>query len=337
MSLLWYSDLSSSLLIMSRLSIIKKSLLSEEVNRMILSKPLQYIFSTVIVGLLMMFLTLIVGLSSHLTDVSSGLTDKLGMYFYLSSDISTDTMNTKVVGLLKELEDANIKAQYLSQEDAVGTLEKKLPDIVKRFRDYNIDADLPSTLYVTIPNEQAHTTLINILPRYADIIENVEDINSASSVKTQEQRVLKALDFAYFLKGASIVLIIIFSMVMIGVVLLVLFFKLKQFEDIIALKKMLWATPSQMRNPFIVFIGLVIGGWFVTSLILTLLVGIGSIWRDQSLVYFSQLLGVEGMNTGIRGLLLWGYLSVLALVFIIAAIIWFIASVMIEHKIRQAH
>ncbi len=304
---------------------------------MILSKPLQYIFSTVIVGLLMMFLTLIVGLSSHLTDVSSGLTDKLGMYFYLSSDISTDTMNTKVVGLLKELEDANIKAQYLSQEDAVGTLEKKLPDIVKRFRDYNIDADLPSTLYVTIPNEQAHTTLINILPRYADIIENVEDINSASSVKTQEQRVLKALDFAYFLKGASVVLIIIFSMVMIGVVLLVLFFKLKQFEDIIALKKMLWATPSQMRNPFIVFIGLVIGGWFVTSLILTLLVGIGSIWRDQSLVYFSQLLGVEGMNTGIRGLLLWGYLSVLALVFIIAAIIWFIASVMIEHKIRQAH
>lgn len=337
MSLLWYSDLSPSLLIMSRLSIIKKSLLSEEVNRMILSKPLQYIFSTVIVGLLMMFLTLIVGLSSHLTDVSSGLTDKLGMYFYLSSDISTDIMNTKVVGLLKELEDANIKAQYLSQEDAVGTLEKKLPDIVKRFRDYNIDADLPSTLYVTIPNEQAHTTLINILPRYADIIENVEDINSASSVKTQEQRVLKALDFAYFLKGASVVLIIIFSMVMIGVVLLVLFFKLKQFEDIIALKKMLWATPSQMRNPFIVFIGLVIGGWFVTSLILTLLVGIGSIWRDQSLVYFSQLLGVEGMNTGIRGLLLWGYLSVLALVFIIAAIIWFIASVMIEHKIRQAH
>ena len=304
---------------------------------MILSKPLQYIFSTIIVGLLMMFLTLIVGLSSHLTDVSSWLTNKLGMYFYISSDIPNDTLNTKVVWLLKELEDANIKAQYLSQEDAVGTLEKKLPDIVKRFKDYNIDANLPSTLYVTIPNEEAHTTLINILPRYADIIDNVDDINAASSVKTQEQRVLKALDFAYFLKWTSVVLIVIFSLVMIGVVLLVLFFKLKQFEDIISLKKILGATPSQMRNPFIIFIGLVIWGWFITSLIFTILVGIGSIWRDQSLVYFSQLLWVEGMSTGIRWLLLGWYLSVIALVFVIAAIIWIIASLMIEHKIRQAH
>ena len=304
---------------------------------MILSKPLQYIFSTIIVGLLMMFLTLIVGLSSHLTDVSSGLTNKLGMYFYISSDIPSDTLNTKVVWLLKELEDAHIKAQYLSQEDAVGTLEKKLPDIVKRFKDYNIDANLPSTLYVTIPNEEAHTTLINILPRYADIIDNVDDINAASSVKTQEQRVLKALDFAYFLKWTSVVLIVIFSLVMIGVVLLVLFFKLKQFEDIISLKKILGATPSQMRNPFIIFIGLVIWGWFITSLIFTILVGIGSIWRDQSLVYFSQLLWVEGMSTGIRWLLLGWYLSVIALVFVIAAIIWIIASLMIEHKIRQAH
>lgn len=322
---------------MSRLSIIKKSLLSEEVNRMILSKPLQYFFSTIIVGLLMMFLTLIVGLSSHLTDVSSGLTDKLGMYFYISSDVPSETLNTKIVGLLKELEDSNIKAQYLSQEDAVGSLEKKLPDIVKKFKDYNIDANLPSTLYVTIPNEQVHTKLVTILPRYADIIENVSDINATSSVKTQEQRVLKALDFAYFLKWTSVVLIVIFSLVMIGVVLLVLFFKLKQFEDVISLKKILWATPSQMRNPFIIFIGLVIWGWFITSLIFTILVGIGSIWRDQSLVYFSQLLWVEGMSTGIRWLLLGWYLSVIALVFVIAAIIWIIASLMIEHKIRQAH
>lgn len=304
---------------------------------MILSKPLQYFFSTIIVGLLMMFLTLIVGLSSHLTDVSSWLTNKLGMYFYISSDVPSETLNTKVVWLLKELEDANIKAQYLSQEDAVGSLEKKLPDIVKKFKDYNIDANLPSTLYITIPNEQAHSTLVTILPRYADIIENVSDINATSSVKTQEQRVLKALDFAYFLKWTSIVLIVIFSLVMIGVVLLVLFFKLKQFEDIISLKKILGATPSQMRNPFIIFIGLVIWGWFITSLIFTILVGIGSIWRDQSLVYFSQLLWVEGMSTGIRWLLLWWYLSVIALVFVIAAIIWIIASLMIEHKIRQAH
>ena len=322
---------------MSRISIIKKSLLSEEVYRMILSRPFQYIFSTIIIGLLMMFLTLIVGLSSHLTDVSSGLTNKLGMYFYISATAPTDTINTKVVTLLQELENANIDAQYLSKEDAVWSLEKKLPDIVKSFRDYNIDSNLPATLYVTVRNEQAHKDLETILPRYADIIANTKDVAPNSSVKTQEQRVMRALDFAYFLRWASIVLIAIFSIVMIGVVLLLLFFKLKQFEDIISLKKMLWATEAQMRNPFLMFIWLVIAGGYILSLVFTLLVGIGSIGSDQSLIYFSQLLWVESMQTGIRWLLLGGYLSVLVLVFAVAAIVWVVASIMIEHKIRQVN
>ena len=322
---------------MSRISIIKKTLLSEEVHRMVVSRPFQYVFSTIIIGLLMMFLTLIVWLSSHLTDVSSWLTDKLGMYFYISSSAPSDTVNTKVVALLKDLEIAKIDAKYMSKEDAAWSLEKKLPDVVKRFKDYNIDSDLPATLYVTLHTEQAHKALETILPRYADIIENVNDVAPSSSIKTQEQRVMRALDFAYFLKWASIVLIGIFSLVMIWVVLLVLFFKLKQFEDIIALKKMLWATHSQMRNPFLVFIWLVIWGWFILSLVFTLLVGIGSLWSDQSLIYFSQLLWVESMQTGIRWLLLWWYLSVLLLVFIVAAVIRFISSIMIEHKIKQVN
>lgn len=322
---------------MSRLSIIKKSFLSEEVHRMISSKPLQYLFSTIIIGLLMMFLTLIVGLASHLGDVSSGLTHKLGMYFYISSTASPDMVNTKMVTLLKELESAGIHAEYMSQQDAIGTLEKKLPAIVQRFKDYNIDSNLPSTLYITVPNEKAHEQLTTILPRYADIIENVNDVAPSSSIKNQEQRVMRALDFAYFLRWASIVLIVIFSIVMIAVVLLLLFFKLKQFEDVIALKKILGATNAQMRNPFLVFIGLVIWWGYILSLLLTILIGIGSIWRDQSLIYFSQLLWVDGMQTGIWWLLLGWYLTVLALVFIIAAVIWFSSSLMIEHKIRQAN
>ncbi len=208
---------------MSRISIIKKSLLSEEVTRMVMSRPLQYMFSTVIVWLLMMFLALIVWLSSHLSDVSSGLTGKLGMYFYISSSAPVDTVNTKMIALLKQLEDKHINAKYTSKWDAADTLEKKLPEIVKKFKDYNINADLQSTLYVTIKDEEAHAALATILPAYADILENVNDISTGSSVKTQEQRVLRALDFAYFLRGASIVLILIFSLVLLSAILLLLF------------------------------------------------------------------------------------------------------------------
>ena len=282
-----------------------------------------------------MFLTLIVWLSSHLSDVSSWLTEKLGMYFYISSTASTDLVNTKVVSLLQDLKNVKIEASYLSKQEAVSSLQKKLPDIVKSFKDYNIDSNLPATLYITVRSEKARKSLETILPRYADIIENVKDVAPGSSIKTQEQRVMRALDFAYFLRWASIVLIIVFSLVMIAVVLLLLFFKLKQFEDVVTLKKMLGASDAQMRNPFLIFIWSVIGSGYILSLIFTILIGIGSIGSDESLIYFSQLLGVESMQTGIRWLLLGGYLSVLLLVFVVAAIVWFLSSLMIEHNIKK--
>lgn len=320
---------------MSRLSIIKKSLLSEEVHRLITYKPIQYIASTVIVWLLMLFLTLIIGLSSHLSDVSTGLTNKLWMYFYISSWQTGDTTNAQVVTLLKELENAGISAEYLSQDDAVSALEKKLPDIVQKFKDYNINAQLPSTLYVTVHNESQHEQLTQILPRYSTIIENIGDLWDSTSIRAQEQRVMKALDFSYFLKWASIALIIIFSLVMIAVVVLLVYFKLKQFEDILALKKILWATGAQMRNPFLIFVWLVLVGWFVVSLILSIVIALASTGRDQSLVYFSQLLWLEGIQTGIRWLLFNGYGAVLAIVFVLGAVIRFTSSILIELKIKR--
>ena len=282
-----------------------------------------------------MFLTLIIGLSGHLSDVSSGLTNKLWMYFYISQNQTWDNVNAKIVDLLKKLEDEKISAQYLSQADAQAALEKKLPDIVKKFKDYNINADLPSTLYITIHNEAQHQKLTQILPQYSDIIDNIDDIGDGTSIRDQEKRVMRALDFSYFLKGASLTLIIIFSLIVISVVILLLYFKLKQFEDIISLKKILWATPAQVRNPFLILVWLVLAWWFITSLILTLLIALFTTGKDQSLVYFSQLLGLEGVQTGIRWLLFNGYGAVLLVIFFLTAMVWFISSVLIELKIRK--
>lgn len=304
---------------------------------MIVAKPLQYIFATVVVWLLMLFLTLLVGLGSHLSDVSSGLTDKLGMYFYISQDIDPLQANTKVLSLMKELEDAHVPAQYISQDQAESFLSKKLPYIVKKFQEYNIDAKLPATLFVTVKSESIYESLQTILPRYADIIQNNNDLNKQETIKWQELRVIKALDFAYFLRWASLVLIFIFTLVMVGVILLVLMLKLKQFSNIIELKKLLWSDYAQMRSPFLLFVGSLLWLGYLLSLILTILIGVGSLWSDQSLVYFSQLLWVDGMQTGIWWLLLWWYWAVLLLVLAVAAFIMIISSLVIEHKIRTAN
>lgn len=257
------------------------------------------------------------------------------MYFYISQNQTGDTVNTQIVNLMRELETANIDAEYLSQSDAIAALEKKLPDIVQKFRDYNINAQLPSTLYVNIHNESQHQQLTQILPKYSDIIENIGDLGDSTSIRAQEQRIMRALDFSYFLKWVSLALIIVFSIVMIAVVLLLLYFKMKQFEDIISLKKILWATSAQIRNPFLVFIGLVLLGWFAISLILTICIAIISTGRDQSLIYFSQLLWVEHIQTGIRWLLFNGYGALIAIVFVVGTLIWLISSAMIELKIKR--
>jgi cell division protein FtsX len=176
------------------------------------------------------------------------------MYFYINQEIDPQISNTKVLTLLKELEQSNVTAQYISQDQAQSFLAKRLPNIVKKFQEYNINNTLPATLFVTVRSDADYTSLQNIIPRYADLISNANEVGTDNTIKSQEQRVIKALDFSYFLQGSSIILIVIFSLVMMGVVLLLLLLKLRQFSDIITLKKLLGADYSQIRKPFLLFV-----------------------------------------------------------------------------------
>lgn len=274
-------------------------------------------------------------MSSHLGSVSNALSEKLGMYFYVNQAVTWDVRNTQLVQLMTELEDANIYAEYLSQSDATTALQRRLPDIVEQFQDYGIEIDLPSTLYITIKNEQQHNQLISILPKYSEIITNLDDLGDASSVRSQEQRIMKAIDFSTFLQGMSVLLIAVFGVVMVAAIVLLLYFKLEEFDDVFALQKILWASYNQMRNPFIVFSGLVLLGGFVVSFVLTLLVALMNTWKTQSFVYFAQLLWLENLKTGIWGLLFGGYGLVLLMVLGIALVSRVLISLMIDRRVKH--
>lgn len=188
-----------------------------------------------------MFLTLLIGLGSHLTDVSRGLTDKLGMYFYVTQTGDQAAVQQKVLALTKELENASIKADYISADQASSFLAKRLPDIIQKFQDYNINNPLPATLFVVIRRESDYQSLQTIMPRYADIIDNANDISSLDSLKIQEQRVVRALDFAQFLQGASYALIVFFALLTIAIIVFIVSLKLHQFHELLSLKKLLGA------------------------------------------------------------------------------------------------
>lgn len=317
-----------------RLSIIKKSLLREEVSRMIISRPLQTLVGAIVSWFLLMFLTLLIGLGSHLTDVSRGLTDKLGMYFYVTQTGDQAAVQQKVLALTKELENASIKADYISADQASSFLAKRLPDIIQKFQDYNINNPLPATLFVVIRRESDYQSLQTIMPRYADIIDNANDISSLDSLKIQEQRVVRALDFAQFLQGASYALIVFFALLTIAIIVFIVSLKLHQFHELLSLKKLLGAWLKQMTQPFIVFVALMMGLAYILSLALTVIVWLVSMTMDNSLVYFSQLLGL-GTDTGIWSIIFGGYWAVLLIVLIVVAVIMLLSSMLVHAKIRR--
>ncbi len=122
------------------------------------------------------------------------------MYFYVTQEGDQVAVQQKVLTLTKELEQASIKVDYISADQAASFLSKRLPTIIQKFQDYNINNPLPATLFVVIRREADYQSLQTIMPRYADIIDNATDISSTSSLKLQEQRVVRALDFAAFLQ-----------------------------------------------------------------------------------------------------------------------------------------
>lgn len=318
----------------TRLSIIKKSLLREEVMRMIVSRPWQTLIAAVMGWFLLMFLTLLIGLGSHLTDVSTWLKDKLGMYFYITQQGDQAAVQQKVLALTKELEQVSIKADYISADQAAAFLAKRLPTIIQKFQDYNINNPLPATLFVVVRRDADYQALQTIMPRYADIIDNAADVASTSSLKLQEQRVIRALDFAQFLQWASYALIVLFALLTIGVIIFVISLKLQQFHELLSLKKLLGATITQMTKPFIVFIGIIMAIAYWLSLLLTVIVGLVSMAMDNSLIYFSQLLGLD-TQTGIWAILFGGYWVVLLIVLIVVAVVMVLSSLLVHLKIKR--
>lgn len=281
-----------------------------------------------------MFLTLLIGLGSHLTDVSRWLTDKLGMYFYVTQTGDQALVQQKVLSLTKELENASIKADYISADQAASFLAKRLPHIIQKFQDYNIDNPLPATLFVVVRRENDYQSLQEIMPRYADIIDNASDVSSLNSLKVQEQRVVRALDFAYFLQWSSYALIVFFALLTIAIVVFIVSLKLHQFHELLSLKKLLGASLKQMTQPFIAFVALMMGLAYLLSLALTMIVWLVSMTMDNSLVYFSQLLGLE-TQAGVWSIIFGGYRAVLLIVLIVVAVIIFFSSFLVHAKIRR--
>ena len=162
-------------------------------------------------------------------------------------------------------------------------MEKRLPELTWSLEKFWIANPLPATLYVTFSDQSQYNILRTVMLDNKNIIQNVQDLNQIENLKEQEARILNVIKLSNFVQILSGSLIVVIAAVILSFAIFFLRTIFTTFWNDIEVKKLLWATKSQIIMPFLSLIFYAIIGWFLISLLLTLV----SLWIFD--YYMAQL------------------------------------------------
>lgn len=207
---------------------------------------------SIFIGFLLFLLNIFLGISLYTHTFTGELKDRLGMYFYIKElpDQETETYK-RVISLKDELEAQGLKVMFSSKDDALNFLQKKIPDVVNNFAKFGIDNPLPSTLYVMFDSDRKYESLKTIIIKNKDIILNTKDLDSWSTLKQQENRVLTIINLSNFIAWFAYVIIAILFLIVISFLWFLLKNIFHTFHKELQVKKLLWATSQQIGKSFI--------------------------------------------------------------------------------------
>lgn len=321
----------------TRPSDISQSMRRDDTKNMLRYWRKSFTIVSIIVAFLLFFLNILIGIANHTQQFSYTLQDKLGMYFYIQDEPEQEeAIYTKVVQLQKELEYADIDTTFVSKKDAMGFLQQKIPDVLSKFKDYGIGNPFPATLYVKVRNEADYTSIQEILPNYAEIISNSEDIQQSRTIEGQEKRLIKAISFSSFLTKGSYFLVGVFILIIMTVLLFLLKLQAQKFYKKIELKKLLGASYSQIRQPFVVMAGSILLIGFI--LMLGLVFGLDNYlkYHDFSLMFFVDVFSLDILPESLLNFITGGGWIILGEFIILAALIYLVSRSYLSNVIRKA-
>ena len=244
----------------------------------------QMIRISVLSGFLLFLLNILIWVSMYGNMLNDGLRDKLWMYFYLRNDVESESKVYKQVLRLKDkLEDEWLKVNFLTKEDAMDFMMKRLPELTWSLEKFWMTNPLPATLYVTLPDISKYETLKEVMLENKDIIVNIQDIEQLDNLTSQENRIRNVIRLSNFVQILSMALVVVLAAVILSFSIFFLRSIFSRFWQDIQVKKLLWATKSQIIMPFLMLILYSIIGGFLISLLLTLI----SMWVFD--YYMSQL------------------------------------------------
>jgi len=247
----------------------------------------QMIWISVLSGFLLFLLNILIWVSMYGNTLNASLNDKLGMYFYLNDNVEEETRLYKQVMQLKDrLEKEGLKVNFLTKEDAMDFMMKRLPELTWSLEKFWMTNPLPATLYVTLPDISKYETLKNVMLENKEIIINIQDVEQLDNLESQENRIRNVIKLSNFVQILSMSLVVILAAAVLSFSIFFLRSIFNRFWNDIQVKKLLWATKSQIIMPFLTLILYSIIGWFLISLLLTLIsMGIFDYYMSQLFSY----------------------------------------------------
>jgi len=247
----------------------------------------QMIWISVLSGFLLFLLNILIGVSMYGNTLNASLNDKLGMYFYLNDNVEEETKLYKQVMQLRDrLEREGLKVNFLTKEDAMDFMMKRLPELKWSLEKFWMSNPLPATLYVTLPDISKYETLKEVMLENKDIIINIQDVEQLDNLESQENRIRNVIKLSNFVQILSMSLVIILAAAVLSFSIFFLRSIFTRFWNDIQVKKLLWATKSQIIMPFLTLILYSIIGGFLISLLLTLVsMGVFDYYMSQLFSY----------------------------------------------------
>lgn len=259
----------------------------DDVKSIFRSYRWQMIWISVLSGFLLFLLNILIWVSMYGNTLNASLNDKLWMYFYLKDDVESETRLYKQVIQLKDtLEQEWMNVKFLTKDDAMDFMMKRLPELTWSLEKFWMTNPLPSTLYVTLPNISKYETLKDVILENEDIIINIQDVEQLDNLKSQENRIRNVIRLSNFVQILSVSLVIILAAAVLSFSIFFLRSIFARFWNDIQVKKLLWATKSQIIMPFLTLILYSIIWGFLISLLLTLIsMGVFDYYMSQLFSY----------------------------------------------------
>lgn len=290
------------------------NLIQKDTSTLIKAYRIPLVMISILMGFLLFIMNVFLAGAIYGNHFNTSMKEKLGVYIYLKDGF--DDQKEQAVTIKSQLESQGLRVDYTSKQDALAFVEKRVSDLTTTLKKYDLENPLPSTLYIMYNDQVQFEAMKSVLEKHQNLILNMNDLTD-NAIKTQEKRVLNIINLSNFLQSFGYLVVVIMLVTIINFAIFFLKTMFSHFRRDIQAKKLLGASASQIAQPFLRVIFMVLG--FACMVALLLLVG-ASIPLDQYLLVLFDFSLINYISHIIIDVLAIGVLEIILIMLLLMGI-----------------